>query len=123
METLGSETVFADTFTPDVNIGNTAENAFSGSTPMAFSVDVVQQGFYRVSFYTADAPWADLVVGRATLRRKGDVSLVSSLTSSQPVRVQHYNLAGQPVRRADHGFFIEKTIMQDGTALSRVVRK
>lgn len=123
LETIDGETVFTDTFTPDVNIGNTAENAFSGSTPMAYSVDVEQQGLYMVSFYTADAPWADLVVGRATLRRKGDVSLVSSLTSHQPVRVQYYNLAGQPVQRADHGFFIEKTIMQDGTVLSRVVRK
>ena len=70
-----------------------------------------------------DPSWADLVVGRATLRRKGDVSQVSSLTSNQPLRVHYYNLAGQPVQRADRGFFIEKTIMQDGTALSRVVRK
>ena len=123
LESIDGETVFSDTFTPDVNIGNTAENSFSGSTPMAYSVDVEQFGRYLVSFYTADAPWADLVVGRATLRRKGDTAQVGSLVSCQPVRVQYYNLAGQPVQNTNHGFFIEKTIMKDGTSVSHVVRK
>lgn len=123
LESIDGETVFSDTFTPDVNIGNTAENSFSGSTPMAYSVDVEQYGRYIVSFYTADAPWADLVVGRATLRRKGDTAQVGSMVSCQPVRVQYYNLAGQPVQNTNHGFFIEKTIMKDGTSVSHVVRK
>ncbi len=123
LETTDGETIFSDTFTPDVNIGNAAANAFSGSTPMAFSVDVEQYGRYMVTFYTADAPWADLVVGRATLRRKGDVSQVGDVASPLPVSVQYYNLAGQLLQSAGHGLFIEKTVRQDGTVVCRKVRK
>ena len=123
LETMDGERVFAETFTPTVNIGNAADNSFTGTTPQTFSVDVLQKGRYMVSIYTADSPWADFVVGRASLRRKGDVSMVTTPTSSQPVRTLYYTLSGQQVLPAAHGFYVEKTIMQDGTSVSRVVRK
>ncbi len=123
LESIDGERVFAETFTPTANIGNAADNSFSGSSPLSFSVDVLQHGRYMVSFYTADAPWADLVVGRATLRRKGDVSLVANTTSTIPVRKQYYTLSGQQVQPSAQGFYVEKTIMQDGTVVSHVIRK
>jgi poly(3-hydroxybutyrate) depolymerase len=67
----GYRTVYETTVTPTVNVGNSAENAFSGVATENFSFDVYEFGRYQITFYTADAPWADLVVGVTALRYKG----------------------------------------------------
>ncbi len=121
LENMQGERVFEETFTPTANIGNAASNSFSGSTPLSLTFDLLEQGRYVVSFYTADAPWADLVVGRGSIRRKGDVSLVTTIADKQPVRKTYFNLAGQQVQKPTHGIFVEKTIMSDGTANSRTM--
>ena len=123
LETMEGEPVMTETFTPTVNIGNTATNSFSGSSAQSYQFDVLQKGRYRISFYTNDAPWADLVIGKASIRRKGDVSAVKAIDGAQPARIVYYNLSGQQVEPVMHGLYVEKTIMNDGTTIGRVVRK
>ena len=41
--------------------------------------DVPQKGRYVLTFYTADASWADLVVGQAALRYNGELSAVRQI--------------------------------------------
>ncbi len=123
VEDLEGGSVLSETFTPTANIGNAASNSFSGTTAMSFSFDVLQPGRYVVSFYTADAPWADLVVGRATLRRNGEASVSLPSASAQPVKKEYFNLAGQRVTPDTHGIVVEKTVMSNGTHVSRVVAK
>ena len=123
LETIDGEAVFSKTFTPSSNIGNTATNSFTGSTPQNDTFDILEKGRYRISFYTANAPWADLVIGKATIRRVGDVSSVSHFSVSQPLQVNYYNLSGQQVQPTSRGLYIEKTIRMDGSISSKVIMK
>ena len=122
VETLEGEQVFAETFTPTANVGNAASNSFSGTSINNYLFDINEANRYIVAFYTADASWADLVLGRATLRRKGD-SGVSTVSARRPVRTLYYNLAGQRISAPAGGLYVEKTMMDDGSARSRVVSR
>lgn len=63
--------VYEEMVTPTANIGNSAANAFSGVTLGRFNFDINEADRYQITFYTADAPWADLVVGQAAIGYKG----------------------------------------------------
>ena len=65
--------VYEEIFTPTVNVGNDPSNAFSGATLVRFNFDIYETDRYQISFYTADTPWADLVVGQAAIGYKGIV--------------------------------------------------
>ena len=121
LETLDGKQVFVETYTPKTNIGNTASNSFSGTELKNKTFDVTEKGRYVWTFYTADAPWADLVIGQATFRYLGELSDIKGVNSSSVVQTQYYNLAGQQVKLAKHGPYIEKTIRADGTTSSRVI--
>ena len=71
IEHLDGTVVHEETFTPTTNIGNSAENAFSGATLGRFFFDVYETAPYQITFYTADQPWADLVVGQSAVLYKG----------------------------------------------------
>jgi hypothetical protein len=90
----------------------------------SFTFDIHEKGQYVITFYTADAPWADLVIGQSALRRKGDVSAIDGVTKYiQPLHTYYYNMAGQPVEIADEGVYIEKKIMSDGSSQSKKIIK
>ena len=74
IETIDGQTVFSRKVTPTANIGNSASNSFSGTTLENFTFNIYKKGRYVITFYTADAAWADLVVGLASIRRLGDVT-------------------------------------------------
>ena len=80
-----------------------------------------EKGRYVIAFYTADAPWADLVVGQASFRRLGDVSTINGVETAHPIRTIYYNMAGQQVNPNGHGPYIEKTIRANGSASCRVI--
>jgi poly(3-hydroxybutyrate) depolymerase len=88
VETISGETVAEDVVTPTANVGNASSNSFSGATLGRFSFYILQQGRYLITFYTADEPWADVVVGQAALRRKGEVTGIKSF-SCPSVRDSH----------------------------------
>ena len=63
--------VASQTYTPTVNIGNAASNSFSGVEEQSFSFDILTDGDYVLAFYTADAGWADAMIGSLKLSRLG----------------------------------------------------
>lgn len=122
VETIEGKEVYTHSYTPTINIGNAASNSFSGTPLQSFRFDVTEKGRYVITFYTADAPWADLVVGQAALLRKGDVSVVEDMcVDSTSVRVQYYDLSGFSVDPHSSGIYVRKTTSQDGVCESRVV--
>lgn len=122
VETIEGKAIYTHTYTPTSNIGNAASNSFSGTTLQSFRFDVTEKGRYVITFYTADAPWADLVLGQAALLRKGDVSAVEDMyAGNASVHVQHYNLSGFPVDPQPSGIYVRKATFQDGACESKVV--
>ena len=105
VETADGSEVWKTTFTPTANIGNTASNAFSGTTLETLYFDINEKGRYTLTFYTADAPWADLVVGQAALSRVGESSAVEGVTVT-PTATGYYNLNGQRVEQPRKGVYI-----------------
>lgn len=105
VETIDGRQAWAETFTPTANIGNTAANNFSGTTLSTFTFDIHEKDRYVVTFYTADAPWADLVVGQAALRRKGNVTAIAPVKVSD-ADTRYYNLNGQPVQQPSKGIYL-----------------
>lgn len=115
VETIDGDEVYAHSFTPTSNVGNSASNSFSGTSLKSFRFDVTEKGRYVISFYTADAPWADLVVGQAALLRKGDVSAIDNVDEGNIASsMQYYNLSGLPVEPLSPGLYIRKTSVPDG---------
>lgn len=122
IETIDGEQAFAETFTPSVNIGNTASNAFSGTTLRKFSFDITEKNRYVITFYTADAAWADLVIGQAALVRKGEVTSVEEVKNERLiVDTQYYNMAGIRVNPTAPGVYIKKSIFEDGQFKSNMI--
>ncbi len=124
IETIDGKEVYSYTFTPTSNVGNSAANEFSGTTLKSFTFDVNDKGQYVITFYTADAPWADLVIGQAALRRKSNVSAIENVASSEsPKYTYYYNMSGQRIASDVKGLQIEKRVMSDGSSQSRKILK
>ena len=121
IETTDGKSIYEETVTPQANIGNTASNPFSGTKTGNFNFDVTEFGRYQITFYTADAAWADLVVGQTALRRVGDLSGISApLTDHQECAVKDavYDLQGRRVsaRTIKKGLYIingRKVLVQE----------
>lgn len=124
LEDLNGQQKCTHTFTPSSNIGNSASNSFSGTKLENFIFDIHEKGRYVITFYTAEAPWADLVVGQVALMRKGEPSGISEVEDNNPiVRVEYYNMAGLCVEPTTPGMYIRKNIYQNGTFKSHVMVK
>ncbi len=121
IQTLAGKEVFSETFTPTSNIGNSASNSFSGTTLMINAFDILQKDRYVITFYTADAAWADLVVGQLALKRIGNLSVIQKVGSSSSVRTTYYNMAGQQVSTKNSGLLVERKQMPDGNVVSKVM--
>ena len=55
------------TYTPNINIGNTASNSFGNPEQQTLEFDVTEQGDYVIAFYSADSEWSDCVIGQLNL--------------------------------------------------------
>ena len=95
IETTGGKTIAEDTFTPTANVGNKADNSFSGVTLGRFRFDVFEKSICHITFYTADQAWADLVVGNAAISRKGNVTGIASVTDDCQTRSAFFDLQGR----------------------------
>lgn len=102
VETSDGREVAASEFTPAANVGNNASNAFSGVKTVSFDFEVAEKGRYQITFYTADAAWSDLVVGRSSIKRVGDVTGISEPCREPTVgnqsSTEYYDLCGRPVK-------------------------
>ena len=61
------EAVATQTFTPNVNIGNTASNSFNAVVQQTFEFEITEKGEYALAFYTDDVEWGDCVIGQLIL--------------------------------------------------------
>ena len=120
LEDMNGQTIGTETFTPSCNIGNSTSNNFTGTTTESFNFDVTEKGRYRISFYTADSPWADMILSRAAIHRDGDVVGITPVTDDTHYRTVYYHLSGQQTDTPPHGLYIEKHISQDGKVRSQL---
>ena len=101
----GTTAVASTTYTPTVNIGNTASNGFSGVTDQLFEFDIETQGEYVIAVYADASGWSDGMVGKLQLSAKSYVAtsisdaLSNSSTGGCDAKSPLYNLKGQ---RVDH---------------------
>ena len=124
LETIDGETVYAETFETTVNIGCNVANDFSGTVNNSMTFDVNETGRYVLTFYTADVAWADLVLGRAALRRLGEPAGITAIETAPPVRYEYYDLQGKRVAEPSalpKGVYIQKGISANGKSCSRVI--
>ena len=98
IESTEGEEIFSESYTPTTNIGNAASNDFSGTTTANFTFDVTKKGRYTITFYTDDFSWADLVIGRAAIRRKGELTSIDKATDVKSRQADYYNLNGQKLK-------------------------
>lgn len=122
VETVDGKEVYTHSYTPTSNVGNSASNSFSGTSLKSFRFDVTEKGRYVITFYTADAPWADLVVGQVALLRKGDVSAIEERSEGNTVSsIQYYTLSGLPVQPQASGVYVRKLVLCSGASKCEVV--
>lgn len=122
VETVDGKEVYTHSYTPSSNVGNSASSSFSGTPLKSFRFDVTEKGRYVITFYTADAPWADLVVGQAALLRKGDVSAIEERSEENTVSsIQYYTLSGLPVQPQASGVYVRKSVLCSGAGKCEVV--
>lgn len=122
VETVDGKEVYTHSYTPSSNVGNSASSSFSGTPLKSCRFDVTEKGRYVITFYTADAPWADLVVGQAALLRKGDVSAIEEVSDENTVSsIQYYTLSGLPVQPLSSGVYVRKSVLCSGASKCEVV--
>lgn len=122
VETVDGKEVYTHSYTPTSNVGNSASSSFSGTPLKSCRFDVTEKGRYVITFYTADAPWADLVVGQAALLRKGDVSAIEERSEENMVSsIQYYTLSGLPVQPQASGVYVRKSVLCSGASKCKVV--
>lgn len=124
----GGESVAAHTYTPKVNIGNNASNAFGFINQQTFDFDITEQGDYVVALYTADEEWADCILGQLFLSSNGYTTTgIDRIPSSdhEPLTVNRepftiHDLQGRQVTSPKSGLYLIRS--QDGS-IKKVLRK
>ena len=123
IETMDGKEVCSETYTPTSNIGNKADNAFSGTKARSYEFDIYEEAHYMITFYTDDSSWADLMLGQANLYYVSATTGVAPVGQPVPVQTRYYNLQGQHIDKPTKGVYIIQTVAADGTRKSRVVRE
>ena len=59
--------VASQTYTPNINIGNSAANSFDVPTQQIFEFDITKQDDYVIAFYSAASGWSDGVIGQLSI--------------------------------------------------------
>ena len=108
IETRTGTAVASTTYTPTVNIGNAANNGFSGVTEQTFEFDITTQGDYVIAVYSAASGWSDGMVGSLILSAKsyGTTSVEAMRQSATPTKI--YDLQGRRLTRLPQkGIYIQ----------------
>ena len=67
VETRTGTSIASQTYTPNINIGNTASNSFNSPAQQTFEFDVTEQGDYVIALYSAASSWSDCILGFLSL--------------------------------------------------------
>lgn len=92
-----NSSVAKQTYTPNINIGNSTTNSFGTPTQQVFEFDITEQGDYAIAFYCAASGWSDGIIGQFSIENVSyAVTGITSTTASLPEDDGFvYNLQGQ----------------------------
>lgn len=96
-------------YMPTVNIGDKADKSFGNINEETFEFDITEQGEYVIAFYTADAGWADCILGSLSLKNDSyDTTPVIAVHDIQQAG-RCYDIQGREVKNLEnfHGIYIK----------------
>ena len=109
----GGQSVAKKSYTPTINIGNNASNAFKTLKQQTFEFDITEKGEYAISIYTDDSSWADFILGQLQLAVNNySVTDIQSVQAKQPNFENDavYDLQGRKVSNPRNGIFVKNGI-------------
>ena len=94
-----NSSVASQTYTPNINIGNSASNSFSSPTQQVFEFDITEQGDYAIAFYSAASGWSDGIIGQLSIENVSyDVTGIRTMSDVRGKKSDvWYNLQGQRI--------------------------
>lgn len=99
-----AQAVASTKFMPTVNVGNNAENSFSGTKIEKFEFDITETDNYALAVYSAARGWSDALIGYFSLEYTSQTpTAIKGVSEAQPAAATLYNLAGQTVSPAYRG--------------------
>jgi hypothetical protein len=110
----GSGIVAKKSYTPNVNIGNSASNSFKSPAQQTFEFDITEKGEYSVAIYTDDSSWADCMIGQLILSVKSydNVTGIQDIEAKQP-KIEDdviFDLQGRRVVNPRNGIFVKNGV-------------
>ncbi|MCR5817649.1 MAG: hypothetical protein K6F89_00925 [Prevotella sp.] len=131
VEDINGKTIQEEAFTPTANVGNSKTSSFSGTTTGRFRFNILETTRCQVTFYTSDGSWSDLIIGRATVARKGVVPSAIEEVNNENGKLSLdkcdlYDLQGRLVTgKAPKGVYVacpEGEKLHDGNAKKILVK-
>lgn len=101
------------TYTPNINIGNTASNSFGNPEQQTLEFDVTEQGDYVIAFYSADSEWSDCILGQLNLTANSFTpTAINEIDKSNIANNQYdnnvmYDLQGRVISSSPKGIHIQ----------------
>ena len=101
------------TYTPNINIGNTASNSFGNPEQQTLEFDVTEQGDYVIAFYSADSEWSDCILGQLNLTANSFTpTAINEIDKSNKANNQYdnnvmYDLQGRVISSSPKGIHIQ----------------
>ena len=115
----GGSCVAKQTYTPDVNIGNSASNSFGNLTQQAFEFEITEEAIYTIAFYSAASEWSDCIIGQLSLIAKSytptGISATPTEQAAHTSAVGTYDLSGRIIKHPSDNRQLPKGIyIQNG---------
>ena len=90
--------IASQTYTPSINIGNTASNSFGTPEQQTFEFDVTEQGAYSIAVYSAASEWSDCIIGQLSLTANSyNDTGIMTVKQAASGKDQYYDLQGRKV--------------------------
>jgi poly(3-hydroxybutyrate) depolymerase len=99
IETRAGKSIASQTYTPNINIGNTASNNFNSPAQQTFEFDIEEQGDYVIAFYSAASEWSDCIIGQLSLVAKTYVATGIETIEDSKSKIDNcfYDLQGRRI--------------------------
>ena len=108
VEKRSGASIASQTYTPNINIGNTASNNFSTPEQQTFEFDVTEQGDYVIAIYSAASGWSDCIVGQLSLTADSySPTAIRAIRDLQDETSAIYDLQGRKVTTLSKGIYIK----------------
>lgn len=98
----------SQTYTPNINIGNTASNSFGNPEQQTLEFEIAEQGDYVIAIYSAASSWSDCIVGQLSLT--ADSYSPTAIKAVRDLRDESgaiYDLQGRQITTLSKGIYIK----------------